>query len=1002
MALSLGSAVAYLELDTSKFTKGFSSALNDLKVFQSKSATAEKKIKGLSSAMATTGSVITKSVTLPLLAVGTASTKVATDFESGMSEVKAISGATGKDFDDLKNKAIEMGAKTKFSATESAEAFKYMAMAGWDTTDMLNSIDGVMSLAAASGEDLATVSDIVTDSMTAFGLSASGTSKVLKDGLEIEVSNATRYVDVLAKASSSSNTNVSLMGETFKYVAPVAGALGYSVEDCAVAIGVMANSGIKGTQAGTTLRSTLTRLAKPTDTVETAMKKYNISLTDAQENMKPLSELMVDLRDRFNGLSEAEKASLAATLAGQEGMSGLLAIVNAGEDDFQNLTNEINNASGASQEMADIMLDNTAGAVTILKSSLESAGIVIGEKLAPYIRKLAEWITSLIERFNNLSEEQQDFIVRLGLVIAAIGPALLIGSKVLGLFVSMINAIKNIKEALFILKDVITGISAPVYIAIGVIALLIEAFKTLWETNEDFKTNIIGIWKVLVARIKEFSQSFVDKINELGFDFKDITELMSAAWEGFCKILEPLFTGVFVSIVNLIGNMLNVILGLVDIFVSAVNGDFDGLKKAISDTVMGIIKIVSDLFADLLETILDIVANIVKAFGFEEASENIRNFADKTREVIKGIPDTIQSFIDKIEEFSNDVSNFVNDVIQFFSDMWEGVVNGANSVIDFFTVTIPETFNKFINETVPNFIQSIITWFENLPYNIGVIVGKILGHIYLWGTEIKNWAETEIPNFIDKVIDFFMELPGKIWEWLVKALDNVIKWGKELITNGKQSASNFLDNVIKFLSQLPGKVYNYLKTTLTNVITWAKEMKSKAIQSGTEFVNSFIDFIKTLPEKVWGIIKQIPDKVKQIGDSLKEAGKAIFNKLLNGIKSVGDSILSWVRDFAGNIGNFISGIISGFSSVVSSANSAKSAAKSVSGSHANGLDYVPYNGYIAELHEGERVLTKQENRDYNRNRNNGGGDVFNFYNTKPDPYEYARQMKRAKAELLRG
>ena len=292
MAVNIGSAVAYLELDTSKFSKGFKTAYNDLKVFSDKSATAGNKLRGLSSTFDSVGKSLTKTVTVPLVGIGTAAVKTAAQFDSHMSEVKAISGATGEQFTQLRNKAIEMGAKTKYSASESAQAFKYMAMAGWDTDDMLNSIAGVMNLAAASGEDLASVSDIVTDAMTAFGLSADGTTKVIKNGLTVEVSNATHFADVLSQASRKSNTNVAMMGETFKYVAPVAGALGYSVEDTAVAIGLMANSGIKASQAGTTLRTLLTNMAKPTDTMQSAMDYLGISLETTDGKMKSFSCLL--------------------------------------------------------------------------------------------------------------------------------------------------------------------------------------------------------------------------------------------------------------------------------------------------------------------------------------------------------------------------------------------------------------------------------------------------------------------------------------------------------------------------------------------------------------------------------------------------------------------------------------------------------------------------------------------------------------------------------------
>lgn len=332
--------------------------------------------------------IITK-ISTALSGLGLAAVKMGSDFEEGMSEVKAISGATQDEFEKLSAKAKEMGAKTKFSASESAEAFKYMAMAGWDAKEMIDGIDGVMNLAAASGEDLGLVSDIVTDSLTAFGLAA-------KD--------ASMFADVLAKASAKSNTNVELMGETFKYVAPVAGAMGYSVQDCSVAIGLMANSGIKGSQAGTALRSVLTNLAKPSDDVAMAMDQLNISLTDAQGNMKPMNQLMTELKKSFNGLSEAQKTQYAATIAGKYGMSGLLAIVNASDEEFQSLTNEINNAAGASQEMADIMINNLGGDIKILKSALEGLGIAFYESVSNPLRDIAQAGTKAIGELSKAFE----------------------------------------------------------------------------------------------------------------------------------------------------------------------------------------------------------------------------------------------------------------------------------------------------------------------------------------------------------------------------------------------------------------------------------------------------------------------------------------------------------------------------------------------------------------------------------------------------------------------
>ena len=331
------------------------------------------------------GNMLTEVVSQAKNAAG-AVLNIGMNFESGMSKVQAISGASGEDLAALTDKAKEMGAKTKFSATESAEAMQYMAMAGWKTGDMLNGIEGIMNLAAASGEDLATTSDIVTDALTAFGLSAQ---------------DSTHFADILAQASSNANTNVGMMGETFKYVAPVAGAMGYSAEDVATAIGLMANSGIKASQAGTSLRSILTRMAKPTKEVQTAMDQLGVSITDSDGNMKSLHEIMDELRTGFSGLSEAEKTNMAAALGGQEAMSGLLAIVNASDGDYQKLTDSIKNCDGAAANMAETMQNNLGGQLTILGSTAESLALEIYESVKS---PLTDMTKLGIDAVSNLTE----------------------------------------------------------------------------------------------------------------------------------------------------------------------------------------------------------------------------------------------------------------------------------------------------------------------------------------------------------------------------------------------------------------------------------------------------------------------------------------------------------------------------------------------------------------------------------------------------------------------
>lgn len=1009
MAVNMGTAIAYLELDTSKFSKGFVSAYNDLKVFGDKSATAEQKLNGLSSAFKTTGGLLSKNVTLPIVGVGAAAVKTATDFEAGMSEVKAISGATGSEFDALRDKAIEMGAKTKFSASDSADAFKYMAMAGWDASQMMDGIAGIMDLAAASGEDLATTSDIVTDALTAFGLQAS---------------DSAHFADVLAQASSKSNTNVGLMGETFKYVAPVAGALGYSIEDTAVAIGLMANSGIKGSQAGTALRSTITRLAKPVGEAKDAVEELGISITNADGTMKPLSQTMVELREKFAGLTEEQKAQYAAMLAGQEGMSGLLAIVNASDEDFQKLTDEINNANGAAEDMASVMMDNTAGAVEQLKGALESAGILIGEKLTPYIRKLAEWITGLVEKFNSLSEEEQDQIVKFGLILAAIGPVLLILAKVISVVSTVVKAFKlfgttmtTVKTSIDLVKagyaglatqmggipKLVAGIStgfggmlAPIAAVIAIVAVLVGAFVTLWKTNEDFRNKMTQIWNKIKISIDGFFDGVVERINALGFDFESITEVIKAVWIALCDILAPAFEGAFNTIAIVLDGVFKLVLSVMDIFIGLFTGNMEQFGDGIKGIISGIVETFADLGSNILSTIGDIGAEILNKLGFEKVAEGFQNFFDTLSDLFGQIPELLSSAIDTI------VSFFTETIPNAFDSAIEAVQGFVDNIIEFFTVTVPEAFSTFVNETIPNAINSIVQWFEQLPYMIGYAIGELIGYFYLFATDLWTWITTELPLIIEGIIQWFAQLPSRIWEWLTGVVTNVINWGVEMYNNAVLAASNFVNGAIEWISQLPSRIWAWLTSTVSNVISWGANMVSQARSVATNFVNSFISFITSLPSKVWGIIQQIPSKVSAIGSQLYNAGRNIFQSLWNGIKSIGDSILGWVSDFAGKIGSFVSGIIDGFKNIVSGANDAKSAAKSVNGSHANGLDYVPYNGYVAELHEGERVLTKQQNREYNEGKTAQSGDTFNFYNTKPTPYEYARQMKKAKRDLELG
>lgn len=374
------------------FTKPSKEVINSMRSMGNEAIKAGKQIQSAGKTITSVGSTLTKAITVPIAGVATAAVKTAADFEAAMSEVGAISGASAQDLATLTAKAKEMGATTSFSASESAEAMKYMAMAGWKTADMTAGIAGIMNLAAAAGEDLGTTSDIVTDGLTAFGMSAKESG---------------RFADVMAAASTNANTNVTMLGESFKYCAATAGAMGYNIEDISVALGVMANAGIKGSTAGTTLKNVIANMAKPTDAQAAVMQKLGISLTDSSGNMKSFAEVMNNLRSSFNGLSETEKASYATTLAGKESMSGLLTIVNASAADFDKLTEAINGSSGSAEAMAAKMLDNLKGQLTLLKSAVEGIAITIGDKLLPYLKKFVSWVQKAADYINNLTDCRQ-------------------------------------------------------------------------------------------------------------------------------------------------------------------------------------------------------------------------------------------------------------------------------------------------------------------------------------------------------------------------------------------------------------------------------------------------------------------------------------------------------------------------------------------------------------------------------------------------------------------
>ena len=458
--------------------KGFKEEVSGLGSF------AKKGFSAIGSTTVAVAKLAAGAVTAATGAIATglgASVKVGAAFEAEMSKVSAISGATGDELSQLTEKAKEMGAATKFSASESAQAMEYMAMAGWKTTDMLSGIEGIMNLAAASGEDLATTSDIVTDALTAFGLSAA---------------DSTHFADVLAQAATNANTNVSLMGETFKYAAPLAGALGYDVEDVAQAIGLMANASIKGGQAGTALRSILTRLADPPKDAAAAMKKYGISLKNTDGSMKSFMEVMENMRDSLQGIPEDEQTAAAAAIAGQEAMSGLLAIVNASEQDFNKLANAIDNADGASARISETTQDNLQGQLTKAKSAAEGLGIEIYESIQEPLTGFAQLG---IDAINELTDAFKSGGVE-GLVSAG---GELIGNLITGAVEQLPNVLAL---ATSLLGSIVSGIAS------GLPQILAAGQQLVSDLITGVVEQLPQLVPVALQMLLTFAQGIVDNL----------------------------------------------------------------------------------------------------------------------------------------------------------------------------------------------------------------------------------------------------------------------------------------------------------------------------------------------------------------------------------------------------------------------------------------------------------------------------------------------------------
>ena len=532
------------------------------------------KMKSVGQNIASVGRSASMYITMPLTLMGGAAARTTADFDSAMSKVQAISGATGAEFDKLRAKAREMGANTKFSATESAEALTYMSMAGWKTKDMLSGLEGIMNLAAASGEDLATTSDIVTDALTAFGLTAADSG---------------HFADILAAASSNANTNVGMMGETFKYAAPIAGALGYSAEDTAQAIGLMANAGIKSSQAGTSLRSIMTKLSQDFTISGKAIGDVTVATTNADGSMRSLNDILADSREAFAGLTESEKAAAAESLVGKNAMSGFLALMNASPKDIGKLETAIANADGAAESMAETMQQNFGGQLTILKSQLSEAGISIGDTLVPFMQKLTSIVQTLVDKFNALSPTAKRIIVVIGLIVAAIGPLLTMGGVLIAAIGSILTFAPVIATAAGAVGAAISGVVLPIMGVIAAIGLLVAAGVWLYKHWDTVKAKAMAVWTAIKAAITKVVT--VIKTNVVK-NFTTLKDKALSIWTAVKTKVSSIVTGIKTKVSTTFTTLKTTVTNTWNKIKTAITRPIQSAK----DTLSGIVKKIKGMF----------------------------------------------------------------------------------------------------------------------------------------------------------------------------------------------------------------------------------------------------------------------------------------------------------------------------------------------------------------------------------------------------------------------